>query len=44
MAFGSYPKLYAGVHGRILYKEHCVCLVRADYLTVKDKLSLADYE
>jgi len=44
MAFGSYPKLYAGVHERILYREHYVCLVRADHPTIKDKLSLADYE
>jgi DNA-binding transcriptional LysR family regulator len=44
MAFGSYPKLYAGVYGRILYKEHYVCLVRAEHPTIKDKISLADYE
>lgn len=44
MAFSSYPKLYAGLHERILYKEHYVCLVRADHPTIKDKLSLAGYE
>ena len=44
VAFGSYPKLYAGVHERTLYKEYYVCLVRADHPTIKTRLTLSEYE
>ena len=44
LAFGSYPKLYAGVHERTLYTEQYVCLVRRDHPTIRGKLDKAGYE
>lgn len=44
IAFGSYPKLYAGIHERVLYREHYICLIRADHPEIKNKLSLSQYK
>lgn len=44
IAFGAYPKLYAGIHERPLYAEQYACLVREDHPTIGRKLTKADYE
>lgn len=42
-AFGPYPKLYAGIHERRLYREKYVCLVRHDHPTIGSHMSLDDF-
>lgn len=44
MAFGPYPKLYAGIHERTLYRERYVCLVRSDHPTIGEKLTMKQFE
>jgi len=45
VAIGAFPKLYAGIYERTLFKEHYVCLVRGDHPSLgKKKLSLNDYK
>lgn len=44
IAFGPFPKLHAGVHERTLYKEHYVCLLRADHPQIGEKLTLAQFK
>jgi DNA-binding transcriptional LysR family regulator len=39
MAFGGYPKLYAGIHERTLYSENYVCLVRRDHPVISSEMS-----
>lgn len=44
IAFGAYPKLYAGVYERTVAQETYVCVVRGDHPRIKDKLSLDEYQ
>ena len=44
IAFGSYPKLFAGVHERRLYKEYYVCLVRKNNPSIGSKLTLTQFK
>jgi DNA-binding transcriptional LysR family regulator len=44
MAFGPYPKLYAGIHERTLYKERYICLVRCDHPKIGSHLSLEQFQ
>lgn len=44
MAFGPYPKLYAGIHERTLYRERYVCLVPRDYPANDSKLNIKDFK
>lgn len=44
IAFGSFPKLYAGVHERTLYKEHYVCLIRKDHPHIQQRPTLNQFK
>ncbi len=44
VAIGAFPKLYAGVYERTLYKDNYVCAVRKDHPNFKGKPSLAEFE
>jgi DNA-binding transcriptional LysR family regulator len=44
VAIGAFPKLYAGVYERTLYKDKYVCLVRKDHPNFKGNLSLAEFQ
>ena len=44
IAFGAYPKLYAGIYERTLADEKYVCVVRADHPVIGNKLTLQDYQ
>jgi len=44
LAFGAYPKLYAGIHERTLYQEFYVCMVRNEYPLKGKKLSLKKFQ
>lgn len=43
VAFGAYPKLYAGVYERTLAKESYVCIARSNHPFIKNTLTLEDY-
>jgi DNA-binding transcriptional LysR family regulator len=43
IAFGPYPKLYAGIHERTLYAEHYVCMVRRDHPHITADMSMEDF-
>lgn len=43
LAFGPYPKLYAGIHERTLYTEHYVCMVRRDHPDITAGMSMDDF-
>lgn len=43
VAFGGYPKLYAGVYERTVTSESYVSIVRADHPQIKDTLTLEEY-
>lgn len=43
IAFGAYPKLYAGVHERTLATEQYVCVARKGHPDIKRKLTLEKY-
>ena len=44
MAFGPYPKLYAGIHERTLYKERYVCLARKGHPVVSSRIDSKIFE
>ena len=44
MAFGPYPKLYAGIHERTLYKERYVCLVRKEHPLITSEIDMKKFE
>jgi len=43
IAFGAYPKLYAGVYERTVAKESYVCVTQSNHPTIKKKLTLDDF-
>jgi DNA-binding transcriptional LysR family regulator len=44
VAIGSFPKLYAGVYERTLFKANYVCLVRSGHPYIKRTLSLERFQ
>lgn len=44
VAFGAFPKLFAGIHERPLFREHYVCLMRPDQLGADESISMRRYE
>lgn len=44
VAFGPYPKLYAGIHERTLYHEQYVCLARRDHPRIDSTLSASEFK
>jgi len=45
VAIGAFPKLYAGIYERTLFKEHYVCLVRGDHPILRKKnISMDEYK
>lgn len=44
MAFGPYPKLYAGIHERTIYKERYVCLAKKNHPLTGFGLTAKKYE
>ena len=43
LAFGGYPKLYAGIHERTLYTDRYVCLVRRDHPVISSDMSADEF-
>lgn len=43
MAFGPFPKLFAGIHERRLFTERYACLVRRDHPTIGDSITLDQF-
>lgn len=43
IAFGAYPKLYAGVYERTVAQESYVCVTKSNHPTIKKTLSLDDF-
>ncbi|MEH6583696.1 MAG: LysR family transcriptional regulator [Halioglobus sp.] len=43
LAFGPFPKLYAGIHERTVYAEHYVCMVRRDHPDITADMSMNDF-
>lgn len=43
VAFGAYPKLFAGVYERTLAQESYVCVTKSNHPTIKQKLTLDDF-
>jgi DNA-binding transcriptional LysR family regulator len=43
IAFGPYPKLYAGIHERTVYSEHYVCMVRRGHPDIAADMSMEDF-
>jgi DNA-binding transcriptional LysR family regulator len=43
LAFGPYPKLYAGIHERAVYTENYVCMVRRDHPVITAGMSIDDF-
>lgn len=43
LAFGPFPKLYAGIHERTVYTEQYVCMVRSDHPRIKADMSMDDF-
>lgn len=44
LAFGPFPKLYAGIHERTVCTERYVCIVRQDHPALVSGISVGDYE
>ncbi len=44
IAVGAFPKLFACIHERPLFREHYVCLVRPDKLNAKERITIKQYE
>ena len=43
IAFGAYPKLYAGVYERTLAQESYVCVTKSNHPTIQDSLTLDEF-
>lgn len=44
LAIGAFPSLYAGIYERTLFTEHYLCLLRADDLATRDKMTLSEFK
>ena len=43
LAFGGFPKLFAGVHGRAVGQESYICMARKDHPDIEGRMSLKQF-